>query len=93
MKGNDQFCFAVGHMQRFKNFSINNDKIMKWAYPDESRFYESQFPETKFAPNFYGKEGEYIIIENLLYHMEDHIVTDFKLSKHSKKPGISSTRK
>lgn len=31
-------------------------------------------------------------MENLLYKLEDHIVADFKLSRHSKKPGITATR-
>lgn len=76
-------------MQRFKNFSLNNEKLLKWAYPEEALFYEKQYPEVQFAPKYFGREGDYIILENLLYQQEDHIVADFKLSRHSKKPGIT----
>ena len=63
-----QFYFAAGHMQRFKNFSLDNPKIYKWAYDGEIKFYESSdIVEKEFAPKYYGKEGTYIVIENLLY--------------------------
>lgn len=49
-------------MQRFKNFSISSEKLWKWAYPEEAKFYESNFPETEFAPKYFGRDGDYIII-------------------------------
>ena len=76
-------------MQRFKNFSINSQQIHKWAYIEEVKFYESAFAEKKFAPKYFGRDGDYIIIENLLYNQEDHIVVDIKLSSNSKKPGLT----
>lgn len=57
-----QFYFAAGHMQRFKHFSINNDRVHKWAYPEEIAFYTAAFPESKFSPKFYGVDGEYVVI-------------------------------
>lgn len=73
-------------MQRFKNFSINNDRILKWAYPEERKFYESDFPERLFAPKFYGIDGEHVVIENLLYKHQDPIILDVKLSRQSRNP-------
>lgn len=79
-------------MQRFKNFNINRQQIHKWAYTEEVKFYESNFEEKKFAPKYFGREGEYIIIENLLYNQEDHIVVDIKLSRNSNKPGLTEEK-
>ena len=79
-------------MQRFKNFSINNEKAMKWAYPEEHNFYSKQYPEAEFAPKYYGKDGKYLILENVLYKLEDHIVADLKIGRFSKKVGLSSKR-
>ena len=68
-------------MQRFKNFSLKNPKIMKWAYDNEIKFYESNFEEKEFAPQYFGQENAYIIIENLLFNQKEPVIMDVKLSR------------
>lgn len=57
-------------------------------------FFESNFEEKKFAPNFFGKEENYIIIENLLFNKKPPItIMDIKLSRQSKNPFISEEKR
>ena len=58
----NQFYFAAGHMQRFKNFSPENPKLFKLAIKEETDFYENLTFERDFTAKYYGKEGDYIIL-------------------------------
>ncbi len=55
-----QFYFASGHIQRFKNFSLDNPKFYKLIVDREKEFYDGGFPESKFAPIYYGVKGDYL---------------------------------
>lgn len=90
----NQFYFAAGHLQKFKNFSPKNDKIIKITYPEEIEFYEHITFEKEFTPKYYGKGGEdSIIMENLLFEQEDPVVVDIKLSLQAKNTTLSEERR
>lgn len=49
--------------------------------------------EKNFTPKYYGKEGNYIIIENLLYGQVDPVVIDIKMSRQSCNEVLSEERR
>ncbi len=57
---------------------------MKWAYDNEIKFYESDFEEKQFAPKYFGTEGAYIVIQNLLFNQKEPVIMDVKLARVSK---------
>ena len=80
-------------MQKIKNFSFNNDRFLKQTIEEELAFYKNTFPESEFAPKFYGVEGDYIIMENLLFKQKTHTVLDIKLSRQSRNPHLTEAKK
>lgn len=80
-----QFHFAAGHLQNFKHFGSKSKQLYKLVDHSERAFYESEFPEKEFAPKYYGSDGDFIILDNLLYEMKNHVVMDIKMSRKSKR--------
>ena len=49
--------------------------------------------ERDFTPKYYGKQGTYIVLQNLLYQQKDPVVIDFKISKQSQNPTLPADRR
>ena len=48
--------------------------------------------EKPFTAKFYGRENQYIVLENLLFQEYEPIVIDIKLSRQSRNPTLSQER-
>ena len=56
-------------------------------------FYENITFERDFTSKYFGREGNYIILENLLYQQKDPVVIDLKISRQSQNLTLSADRR
>lgn len=68
----------------YKDFSYTNARVLKLTKPGEAMFYESEFPEIKFAPRYFRQKGNYLLLENILYKKKGGEVVEVKLSRQSR---------
>jgi hypothetical protein len=68
--------------------------VHKITYPEEINFYENMTFEQEFTPKYSGRQGDdCIVIENLLYQMQDPTIVDVKVSRQSLNAHLSEERK
>jgi hypothetical protein len=73
------YYLAAGHVT---NFRFDKEKVYKSVKDHkELEFYRSDFPEKMFAPKWLGFDEKCVILENLLYGMEEPNVVDIKVGK------------